>query len=397
MNQNATKPYDPETEGPADASSVNTSQGSTSEECTDTNQESHFGFAAGARAVLTLAAFVIVVAGMRAAKPILIPILLAIFLAVIATPPLFWLRRKGVPKVPSVLLVLLGVVAFIGSIVTIAGTSLTEITNNIPLYQERLTEQVGTLVTWLRSYGVEVSRAGVEEFLNPATLFNVLGDTLTGLTAVFANSLMITIILVFALLEVSSVPAKLRAIAPEPDLAVKRLWAFVGELKRYIVLKTIISVGTGICATLLVWAIGIDYPLVWGLTAYLLNYIPTIGSIIASIPPVLLALVLLGVPEAIITVIGYFAINVTFGNLIEPRVMGRGLGISSLVVFLSLVFWGWMLGPIGMLISVPLTLVVKLALENSEDTKWIAVMIGSENGLDEAPEQGDMEGQNGKK
>ena len=119
--------------------------------------------------------------------------------------------------------------------------------------------------------------------------------------------------------------------------------------------------------------IGVDYHVLWGLLAFLLNFIPTFGSILAAVPPVLLAIVQLGFGEALMTAALYVAVNVIVGSILEPRFMGKGLDLSSLVVFLSLVFWGWILGPVGMLLSVPLTIMLKIALESSPDTHWAAV------------------------
>ena len=123
--------------------------------------------------------------------------------------------------------------------------------------------------------------------------------------------------------------------------------------------------------------IGVDYPVLWGALAFLLNFIPNIGSIIAAVPPVLLALIQLGVAQAALVAGGFLVINMAIGNFLEPRYMGQGLGLSTLVVFLSLVFWGWVLGPVGMLLSVPLTIAVKIALEVRPDTRWMAIMLGS--------------------
>jgi predicted PurR-regulated permease PerM len=122
----------------------------------------------------------------------------------------------------------------------------------------------------------------------------------------------------------------------------------------------------------------VDFPVLWGLLAFLLNYVPNIGSIIAAVPAVLLALVQLGVGEATATAIGFLAINVAFGNFIEPRLMGYGVGISPLIIFVGLIFWGWVFGPVGMLLSVPLSMTLKLALENDERTRWVAIFIGSQ-------------------
>ncbi|MFQ5519051.1 MAG: AI-2E family transporter [Mariprofundus sp.] len=133
---------------------------------------------------------------------------------------------------------------------------------------------------------------------------------------------------------------------------------------------------TGIFISIWLAVIGVDYPLLWGLVAFLFNFVPNIGSIIAAVPAVLLALIQLGSGEALMAGVGYVIANVVMGNVVEPKFMGKGVGLSTLVVFLSLVFWGWVLGPVGMLLSVPLTMIVKLALESRADTQWLAVLLG---------------------
>ena len=141
-------------------------------------------------------------------------------------------------------------------------------------------------------------------------------------------------------------------------------------------IKTLTSLATGIFVGIWLAILGIDYPVLWGLVAFLLNYVPNIGSIIAAIPAVLLSFIQIDMFHALFAALGYVIVNIVIGSVIEPRVMGRGMGLSTLVVFLSLVFWGWVLGPVGMLLSVPLTMILKIALEHNEDTRWIAVLLG---------------------
>ena len=124
-------------------------------------------------------------------------------------------------------------------------------------------------------------------------------------------------------------------------------------------------------------AFGLDFPVLWGLLAFLLNYVPNIGSLIASIPAILIALIQFGPLQALMIAVGYFVINITIGGVVEPRLMGRGLGLSTLVVFLSVGFWGWIFGPVGMLLSVPLTMTAKLALESSESTASVALLLSA--------------------
>jgi predicted PurR-regulated permease PerM len=164
------------------------------------------------------------------------------------------------------------------------------------------------------------------------------------------------------------------AFGGRPEYA-DRLETVARQIQRYLAIKTVVSMATGLLAGIWVAALGLGVPLLWGLLAFLFNYVPTLGSIVAAVPPTLLALVQFGVWRGALVAIGYVAINIVLGNFVEPYLYGRRLGLSTLVVFISLVFWGWVWGPVGMLLSVPLTMLVKIALENTEDLRWLAVML----------------------
>ena len=179
------------------------------------------------------------------------------------------------------------------------------------------------------------------------------------------------------LLEASGLPRKLLALSGGSPLLMEQAERIRDAINRYMSLKTALSILTGLLVTLLLRALGVDYAILWGLLATFFNFVPNIGSIIAAVPAVLLALIQFGPSTALLTAGGYLIINVSIGNFLEPRIMGRGLGLSTLVVFLSLVFWGWVLGPVGMLLSVPLTMIVKITLENFEQTHWIAVLLSA--------------------
>jgi AI-2 transport protein TqsA len=147
------------------------------------------------------------------------------------------------------------------------------------------------------------------------------------------------------------------------------------NVNRYMGLKALISLATGVSIWILLALIGVDFPGTWGLLAFFLNFIPAIGSIIAAVPAVLWALVQLGLSSASLTALAYLVVNIIIGNFLDPRIIGKKLGLSPLVVIISLIFWGWVLGPIGMLLSVPLTMIAKIALATSEETRWLAVML----------------------
>jgi predicted PurR-regulated permease PerM len=329
------------------------------------------------RSLVTAAAFVVVIAGMKAAAPIIVPFLLSAFVAIICAPLLHGMQRQGVPTALAVLAVVLILIAIGILLVLFVGTSLSDFLSSIPGYQQRLQQQTSALLTWLADHRIELSADLVRQQFNPGTVMQMVANMLTSLTAVLANAFMILLTVVFILLEASGLPLKLRAAMGRPEASLESYKTFLASVNRYLVIKTVVSLLTGISVALWLTVLKIDYPLLWGLVAFLLNYIPNIGSLIAAIPAVLMGFIQYGFGSALLVAAGYLAVNTLFGNLVEPRVMGKGLGLSTLVVFVSLVFWGWVLGPIGMLLSVLLTMIVKIALESREDTRWIAVLLSS--------------------
>lgn len=238
--------------------------------------------------------------------------------------------------------------------------------------------QAASILAWLTGLGIKVSEQQLLEAFNPAAAMNLVAIMLDGLRGVLTNSFLILLTVIFILLEASSFPAKLQAVSDRVQAALAGIDKFTDKVKRYMAIKTVFSLATGVVIAIWLAIVGVDYPLLWGLLAFLFNYIPNVGSILAAFPAVLLALLQLGVGAALWSGLGYLVINIIVGQVIEPRFMGRGLGLSTLVVFVSLVFWGWVLGPVGMFLSVPLTMTVKIALESSDETRWIAVFLGPE-------------------
>ena len=346
---------------------------------TDTKQS------ASGRLLITAAAFVIVVAGMRAAQSILVPFILSVFIAVICAPPLFWLKRKGVPTVLA-LLIIAGVILGVGlAVAALVGTSLNDFSGSLPHYRTRLKEETAALLDWLRSVRVQIPEEGALESLDPGAAMQLAASMLAGLGGLLTNAFLILLTVVFILFEASSLPGKLRVALGEARVSGGGLENFGHNIRRYMAIKTCVSVMTGVAVAVWLVVLGVDYPILWGLLAFLLNYVPSIGSIIAAVPAVLLAFIQIGPGSAALAAAGYLAINLVIGNAIEPRFMGRGLGLSTLVVFLSLVFWGWVLGPVGMLLSVPLTMTAKIALDSREDTRWLGILLGPQTPAPAAP------------
>jgi len=328
------------------------------------------------QALLGLAALVIVLAGMSAAREIMVPFLLALFIAILLSGPLVWMRQKGLPLWLSLLIMIVAVLLLQFGLAGLIGTSVNDFLQNLPSYETRLTQQTDMVVGWLAGLGVDVNEAFLSQILDTgsvmrltATLFNSLGNA-------FTNTVIILLLVIFMLMEASSLPQKLgRRPDSSPD-SMNRLHQMVDNVRDYMAIKTVISLVTGLLVFLLLTVLGVDYPVLWGVLAFALNYIPNIGSIIAAVPPVLLAFIQFDLLRVALVAAGFVVINFVMGNVVEPRFMGRGLGLSTLVVFVSLLFWGWLLGPVGMLLSVPLSIAVKIVLDSSEETRWLAVLLG---------------------
>ena len=329
------------------------------------------------RVLVTAASFVVVVAGMRAAGTILVPFILSLFIATICAPLLGELRKLKIPNGLAVLIIIITIVTLGVFLFTFLGSSINGLTRDLPTYQDHINAQVNTVIAWLEKIGLDISGEIIKDYFNPARALRMAASTLSRLSGVLTNSFMILLTVLFILLEAADFPSKLYAALKDPEESLERFHEISASVNRYIAIKTITSLATGIIIGIWLWLLGVDYALLWALLAFLLNYVPNIGSIIAAIPAVLLAAVQFGLGNALLTALGYAVVNVVIGSLIEPRYMGRGLGLSTLVVFLSLVFWGWVLGPVGMLLSVPLTMILKIALDSNDDTRWIAIMLGS--------------------
>lgn len=338
--------------------------------------DNRIGVSRPAQILMTVAALVVVVAGMRAGKAIIVPFLLAAFIAIISAPPLFWLRRRRIPSGISLVIVMGGVVSIAVVMAGLVGSSVNDFTGKLPVYQTKLSQQTASVASLLGKIGLDVSTIDFNEILNAGAAMKLVATVLNELGGVLTNGFLIFLTVIFMLLEASSIPDKFHAISPDPEPSLARLHTVSTNVNRYMALKTWVSLATGGLVAAFLGLLGVDYPLLWGLFAFLLNYIPSIGSILAAIPAVLLAIVQYGLLRGLVVAGGYVIINLVMGNVIEPRFMGKGLGLSTLVVFLSLLTWGWILGPVGMLLSVPLTMTVKIALESSEETRWISVLLG---------------------
>jgi AI-2 transport protein TqsA len=332
----------------------------------------------GTRVLIIAATLVIIIGGINQAQPVLVMFLVSIFLALLGTPMVLWLKRKRIPSVVAVLIVMAGMITLLLMIGTVVGTSLNRFSGALPFYQTRIQEKVSVLKELLSKKGIGVTDKVLLEYINPVKVMSLTAGMVAGLGSVLSNIVLILLTVAFILLEASSFPVKLRAVLGNPQASFPQFTTFVGDIKRYMAIKTVISLTVGILIWIWLSILGVDFPVLWGFLAFLLHYVPNLGSIIAAVPAVLLALIQLGMGYAVLAAAGYLIVEFILGNAVEPRLMGHRLGLSTLVVFLSLIVWGSLLGPVGVVLCIPLTMTLKFACESNEDTQWIAILLGRE-------------------
>ena len=331
------------------------------------------------RALFTAAAVVVIVAGLRAASGILQPLLLAGFLAVLSFPLLAWLRRVGARTTIAVVATVLADLALLVGLGFLISGAVNEFAATAPDYVNALVAKTRAGIEALEERGVTISEYVTFDPIDPRQLVEVaggiVGNTVRGVLSVLSNLTLVAVTLIFVLSELVVWPQKLESAFGDVEPR-RRFEDVFRELQRYFGVKTAVSAVTGLLVGTLCWALGIDFPLLWGLAAFLLNYIPVLGPFIAAVPAVLVALVEFGGVRTLVLALGYLAIKIVMGDLLEPRLMGRRFGLSTTVVLVSLVFWGWIWGALGMILSVPLTMTLKIALEHSSELSWVAGLLG---------------------
>jgi AI-2 transport protein TqsA len=340
------------------------------------------------RILLTAAAVFILVAGLKLAQSFFIPVLLAAFIATVSFPITLWLRSHKVPRPIAVLLTVLVDFAFLTGIVVIAIALMGDLDAKwqekyYPAVNDKIEEVSEFAVAVLEKWQIpeaeekvkQYAAIQIDESINPFALGK---DVAVSVVSFLGTTLLILILTVFMLSEARMFGRRVNAIleARGPDL--DRIMSATADIQRYLAMKTIVSLATGVLAGFLCWAAGLDFFILWGIVAFAFNFIPVLGSIIAGVPPFVLAYLVDGGPSALAVGVGYISINIFLGNFLEPMLMGRRFGLSTLVVIISVLFWGFVWGPVGMFLAVPLTMVLKVMLDNSEELRWMAVAITKE-------------------
>lgn len=343
------------------------------------------------RVFVAMAAIVIILAGVKFSAEIVIPFLLSLFIAIICSPIIRFMTDRKMPLWLAITILFVIIVTLFFFLAGLINSTVREFTASIPQYKILLSERLNYLIQLSKLWDlpIEISREKILDAFDPSIIMNFVSKLLLNFSSVVSNIFVLLLVVVFMLFEAPTAKHKL-AVALSGNN--KTIEAEENQIDRvlqgvisYLGVKTIMSLMTGISVWILLEILGVQYAVLWGTLSFLLNYIPNIGSIIAGVPIVVQAFLLNGFPIGLGTTIGIVAINVLVGNVLEPRMMGRTLGLSTLVVFLSLLFWGWLLGTVGMLLSVPLTMALKIALESNPTTYRYAILLGDidENGLDE--------------
>lgn len=327
--------------------------------------------------IVKMAALIVIFAGAYIARSIITPVLLALFISIICVQPITWLEKKRIPRWVALIVVALGLVLlFFGFTILIGGT-LSFFLSSVSKYESMLIGIFNSMIQFLNDHGLNIPKEKLSEIIQSAKIFEFTSGALKELLKLIGNAFLIFLVILFMLMEFSSFTVKAKAVLGLSNQSISYLSTITRNTRHYLVIKTLICLTNGVLIYIALLIIGVDYPLLWATVAGLMNYIPNIGSIFATIPAVLFALIQLGVGGAVWTLGSFVIIHNVLGNFIEPKLLGRGMGLSALVVLLSLLFWGYILGPVGMFLSVPFTMTIKIIMEQSEKTRWIAILLGT--------------------
>ena len=326
--------------------------------------------------MLLAASMVVIVAGLHAAASIMVPILVSAFVAVIILPMQNWLIARKLPSSLAILLTLITVLLIFVGFGFAVGGSVRGFAYKADEYQKSLVALVQSVNELIAPLGLQISVEVIIEFLKK-NVFNISKNALLQGASFISNLVLVLLTILFVLFEAAGFSSKLKRALGQETESKGRIRKIQKDIQQYLLVKTLTSLATGFLVGVSLALMGLDFPILWGLLAFLLNYVPSLGSILAAVPPVLLALLQFGSGRAVGVAVVFIVVNILLGNLLEPSLMGRRLGLSALVVFLSLVFWGWIWGPFGMILSVPLTMIIKIMLENTPDLRWIAIMLGT--------------------
>jgi AI-2 transport protein TqsA len=330
----------------------------------------------GAQALVVLAAAAIVAAAIKLAAAVVAPFLVAACIAIAVQPIFRWVHSSRIPDVSAVVISLLVVLVLLGGVGALLVLALANLSGSAAQYVSSLHHVQVQATAWLEAH----HQHALAQSLYGSRLDTLLQEAITyvvmSLPTVMSALLTVLLLIAFMLLEVTTMPKRLHAALGWSPSTFSDLSRTMAEIQRYLSVKTATSAATGVCAGLWCAACGVPNPALWGLVTFALHYVPTVGGLVAAMPPIFIALTAYGVGRASVVAGGLSVFSMIIGNIIEPNALGRSLSVSPLIVLVSMFVWGWLLGPIGALLSVPLTLIAKIVLWNTSDLHWVAVLLG---------------------
>lgn len=327
--------------------------------------------------LLKIAALVIIFAGVIYAKTVIAPILLALFISIICIQPISWLEKKRIPKWMAIIIVILGLILIFFGFISLIGGTLSFFLSNVSKYESTITAISNSTIQFLNENGLNIPEDQITKLIQPERIQEITSHGVKMLFHILGTSFLIVLVILFILMEFGSFLIKAKAITNGTYQSILYFSTILKNIRHFLAIKTLICLAIGILIYIALLIIGVEYPLLWALLAGLMNYIPNIGSIIATIPAFFFALVQLGLGGALWTLGSFLVIHNVLGNFFEPKLMGKGLDLSALVVILSLIFWGFLLGPVGMFLATPFTLTIKIIMEQNEKTRWLAILLGT--------------------
>lgn len=325
--------------------------------------------------VLGIASAVIILAAVRSASSMITQFLMAFVITVSVAPIQKWLINRGLRPVVAFLITVVGTILVIGLVILVLSSSLNNFIQSLPTYQDEFAQLQAQVNETLSSLGVSRAALRSTPSADTAKLAAAVADAAKWLLGAFANFGFMLALAAFMLLEATLMPIKLKAISlPARRAPVDR---FVSNVRNYVVVTAWVNLLVGVVDTVLLLVMGVPYAVLWGALAFLFGFIPSIGFLLSLVGPALMALLISGPQAAAIVVVAFIVINGGIQNIILPRQMGEGTDLSPAVVFGSLIFWGYILGPVGAILSVPMTMIVRLSLEFSESTLGLSYLMSS--------------------
>jgi len=327
------------------------------------------------RPLLTLVALVVVLAGLKLAAPVLVPIAFALFLAVLSLPLFHRLVERRVPVPISIAVTMLVLFAAVAVFAVLLLVSLGELREVAPAYARTLQERIAYTDEWWQGRGISLRDWIPARWREPQRVAELLGGAIRGTAVFLSETTLIFLLLVFLLLEAAQFPRKLARLPGPIRASLARFGHVSRELQRYLVIKTLMSALVGATAAAWVALLDVNFAILCGLAAFACHFIPNIGAVLAAVPAMVIAFLQYDPAKSVEVAVGYTVLAVVLGGLVEPALLGRRLGLSALTVFLSLIVWGFLWGPLGMFLSVPLTLALKMTLAGSEQWRWAATLL----------------------